>query len=178
MRIRFSKIHAVRRSQSEPRYRLSPSPLRLDDLVPLVDVFIRYHAKSTSPEPPLIMTSFPSFFLSPHTARCALHSCVNGSAIPRTVLTFPQVAQHAPILEKRDAFSDSGLSSASWIWLPEPKLITSAPSGNVAFIKTLATPTGKTASSAQIAITVDNKSVPQFYPFPSYLEKFQLYPVV
>ncbi|KAJ7430498.1 hypothetical protein B0H11DRAFT_2263314 [Mycena galericulata] len=57
---------------------------------------------------------------------------------------------------RRDAFSDSGLSSASWIWLPEPNLLTTAPVGSVAFIKTFATPAGKTASSAQIAMTADN----------------------
>ncbi|KAJ7916027.1 hypothetical protein B0H13DRAFT_2323723 [Mycena leptocephala] len=64
--------------------------------------------------------------------------------------------ENARILGKRDAFSDSGLSSASWIWLAEPDLLTTAPTGNVAFLKTFATPTGKTAASAQIAMTVDN----------------------
>ncbi|KAF7348106.1 hypothetical protein MSAN_01763200 [Mycena sanguinolenta] len=59
-------------------------------------------------------------------------------------------------LERRDALSDSGLSSASWIWLPEPDLLTSAPVGGVAFIQTLTSPPGKTAAFASIAITVDN----------------------
>ncbi|KAJ7256878.1 hypothetical protein B0H12DRAFT_1015718, partial [Mycena haematopus] len=54
------------------------------------------------------------------------------------------------------AFSDSGLSLASWIWLPEPALLTTAPTGTVAFIKTLTTPAGKAASFASIAMTVDN----------------------
>ncbi|KAJ7621923.1 hypothetical protein DFH06DRAFT_768829 [Mycena polygramma] len=57
---------------------------------------------------------------------------------------------------KRDAFSDSELSLASWIWLPEPDLIAAAPAGDVAFFRTLATPTGKTAASARIAMTADN----------------------
>ncbi|KAJ6487241.1 hypothetical protein C8R47DRAFT_518848 [Mycena vitilis] len=57
---------------------------------------------------------------------------------------------------KRDAFSDSQLSLASWIWLPQPDLIAAAPAGDVAFIRTLATPTGKTAASARIAMTADN----------------------
>ncbi|KAJ7769066.1 hypothetical protein DFH07DRAFT_289630 [Mycena maculata] len=60
------------------------------------------------------------------------------------------------VFEKRDTFSTSGLSLASWIWLPEPDLLTTAPLGNAAFIKTFATPAGKTAASAVIAITVDN----------------------
>ncbi|KAK7022299.1 hypothetical protein R3P38DRAFT_2960362 [Favolaschia claudopus] len=59
-------------------------------------------------------------------------------------------------LGKRDAISDSGLSSANWIWLPEPDLLTTAPIGNVAFVKTLTSPTGKTAVRASIAITADN----------------------
>ncbi|KAJ6595618.1 hypothetical protein DFH09DRAFT_867274, partial [Mycena vulgaris] len=54
------------------------------------------------------------------------------------------------------AFLDSGLSKASWIWLPEPDILTTAPTGSVAFIKTFATPAGKAASSALISLTVDN----------------------
>ncbi|KAJ7342786.1 hypothetical protein DFH08DRAFT_782629 [Mycena albidolilacea] len=77
-----------------------------------------------------------------------------------TLLTryFPSVlTQHAgPILEKRDAFSSSGLASASWIWLPEPDLLTTAPTGSVAFTKTVVTASGKTAASASISIAVDN----------------------
>ncbi|KAJ7785703.1 hypothetical protein B0H16DRAFT_1400346 [Mycena metata] len=60
------------------------------------------------------------------------------------------------ILGKRDAFSDTGLSSASWIWLPEPDILVTAPTGDVAFIKTFATPAGKNATSALITLTVDN----------------------
>ncbi|KAJ6453091.1 hypothetical protein C8R45DRAFT_915816 [Mycena sanguinolenta] len=66
------------------------------------------------------------------------------------------LAQHARSLERRDALSDSGLSSASWIWLPEPDLLTTAPTGTVALVKTLTTPTGKSAYFASIAMTVDN----------------------
>ncbi|KAJ7490687.1 hypothetical protein FB451DRAFT_624225 [Mycena latifolia] len=69
-------------------------------------------------------------------------------------LSFPVHAGQA--LGKRDAVLDSGLTLASWIWLPEPDLTTTAPTGTVAFIKTFATPAGKVASSALIAITVDN----------------------
>ncbi|KAJ6622511.1 hypothetical protein B0H10DRAFT_888008 [Mycena sp. CBHHK59/15] len=65
-------------------------------------------------------------------------------------------AQHiGRTIGRRDAVSDSGLASASWIWLPGSNL-TSAPSGDVAFIKQFPTPAGKTASSAVIAMTVDN----------------------
>ncbi|KAJ7621924.1 hypothetical protein DFH06DRAFT_768830 [Mycena polygramma] len=60
------------------------------------------------------------------------------------------------ILGKRDAFSDSGLALASWIWLPEPDLLTTAPAGEVAFIKAFPSPTGKTAASALVAMTADN----------------------
>ncbi|KAJ7745194.1 hypothetical protein DFH07DRAFT_977710 [Mycena maculata] len=60
------------------------------------------------------------------------------------------------VFKKRDTFSTSVLFLASWIWLPEPDLLTTAPLGNAAFIKTFATPAGKTAASAVIAITVDN----------------------
>ncbi|KAF7358478.1 hypothetical protein MVEN_00898300 [Mycena venus] len=63
-------------------------------------------------------------------------------------------SQHTVI--KRDAFSDSGLALASWIWLTEPNLLTTAPVGAVAFIKTFHTPSGKTAATAQIAMTADN----------------------
>ncbi|KAF7348105.1 hypothetical protein MSAN_01763100 [Mycena sanguinolenta] len=59
-------------------------------------------------------------------------------------------------LERRDAFSDSGLSLASWIWLPEPDLQTTAPTGSIAFLQTLTSPAGKNATSASIAITADN----------------------
>ncbi|KAJ7037496.1 hypothetical protein C8F04DRAFT_1092658 [Mycena alexandri] len=68
----------------------------------------------------------------------------------------PPTGDARAILGKRDAFSDTGLSSASWIWLPEPDLLVTAPTGDVAFIKTFATPAGKNATSALIALTVDN----------------------
>ncbi|KAJ7214107.1 hypothetical protein GGX14DRAFT_618425 [Mycena pura] len=60
------------------------------------------------------------------------------------------------MIGRRDALADSELSSASWIWLPEPDLVNNAPPGAVAFTKTFATPAGKTAATALIAITVDN----------------------
>ncbi|KAF7364694.1 hypothetical protein MVEN_00339000 [Mycena venus] len=87
------------------------------------------------------------------------------AASPRLIFLLALLAVYLPSilsqhvqrnLGKRDAFSDSGLSLASWIWLPESDLITTAPAGTVAFIKTLTTPPGKTAVSAHIAITVDN----------------------
>ncbi|KAJ7342742.1 hypothetical protein DFH08DRAFT_1081824 [Mycena albidolilacea] len=97
----------------------------------------------------LTFSLWPMFSSAPLRSFCLL-----------TLLTgyFPSVlTQHAgPILEKRDAFSSSGLASASWIWLPEPDLLTTAPTGSVAFIKTLTTPPGKTAASALITIAVDN----------------------
>ncbi|KAJ7228132.1 hypothetical protein B0H12DRAFT_233141 [Mycena haematopus] len=71
---------------------------------------------------------------------------------------FPSIlARHAQrTLKARAVLSDSGLSSASWIWLPEPDLLTTAPAGSVALMKSFITPTGKSASSASIAMTVDN----------------------
>ncbi|KAF7348104.1 hypothetical protein MSAN_01763000 [Mycena sanguinolenta] len=71
------------------------------------------------------------------------------------LLTVHFLSVHAH-LETRDEFSDSGLSSASWIWLPEPDLHTTAPTGSVAFLQTLTSPAGKTAVYASIAITADN----------------------
>ncbi|KAJ6585580.1 hypothetical protein B0H19DRAFT_424819 [Mycena capillaripes] len=68
----------------------------------------------------------------------------------------PEHAQTWRTVIKRDAFSDTGLSLASWIWLKEPDLLTTAPAGAVAFIKSFNTPSNKTAATAQIAITVDN----------------------
>ncbi|KAJ7643691.1 hypothetical protein FB45DRAFT_280047 [Roridomyces roridus] len=59
-------------------------------------------------------------------------------------------------LVQADDFSDTGLTRASWIWNPEPNLQTTAPIGNVAFLKTFATPSGKSAISATIAVTADN----------------------
>ncbi|KAJ7861838.1 hypothetical protein B0H14DRAFT_3445091 [Mycena olivaceomarginata] len=97
----------------------------------------------------LTFSLWPMFSSAPLRSFCLL-----------TLLTgyFSSVlTQHTgPILEKRDAFSSSGLASASWIWLPEPDLLTTVPTGSVAFIKTLTTPPGKTAASALITIAVDN----------------------
>ncbi|KAJ7742736.1 hypothetical protein DFH07DRAFT_39750 [Mycena maculata] len=52
---------------------------------------------------------------------------------------------------KRDSLSNSGLPSASWIWAP------GAPAGNVAFLKTFSSATGKIASSATISLTAVNQ---------------------
>ncbi|KAJ7778186.1 hypothetical protein B0H16DRAFT_1846203 [Mycena metata] len=45
---------------------------------------------------------------------------------------------------KRDSLSDNGLSSALWIWTAGPT------QGNVAFLKTFSSPSGKSAASATI----------------------------
>ncbi|KAJ7100124.1 hypothetical protein B0H15DRAFT_508435 [Mycena belliarum] len=52
---------------------------------------------------------------------------------------------------KRDALSDSGLKSASWIWT------SGATVGNVAFLKSFTSAGGKTASSATITMTAVNQ---------------------
>ncbi|KAJ7214106.1 hypothetical protein GGX14DRAFT_618422 [Mycena pura] len=75
---------------------------------------------------------------------------------PTVVHAHPASDQARRAIEKRDALADSEFSSASWIWLPEPDLVNNAPTGAVAFTKTFATPAGKTAATALIAITVDN----------------------
>ncbi|KAJ6480653.1 hypothetical protein DFH09DRAFT_1292561 [Mycena vulgaris] len=54
-------------------------------------------------------------------------------------------------ISKRDALSDSGLATASWIWA------SGATSGNVAFLKTFSSATGKFAASATISITAVNQ---------------------
>ncbi|KAJ7858740.1 hypothetical protein B0H13DRAFT_2356412 [Mycena leptocephala] len=57
---------------------------------------------------------------------------------------------------QRDALSDSGLRSASWIWASNSDGSASTSAGNVAFFKNITTPS-KSASSAVISITgVDN----------------------
>ncbi|KAJ7440135.1 hypothetical protein FB451DRAFT_140486 [Mycena latifolia] len=55
------------------------------------------------------------------------------------------------VISQRDALSDSGLTSASWIWAP------GATSGNVAFLKTFSSTPGKLAASATISITAVNQ---------------------
>ncbi|KAJ7440141.1 hypothetical protein FB451DRAFT_1300724 [Mycena latifolia] len=52
---------------------------------------------------------------------------------------------------KRDALSDSGLTSASWIWTSDATV------GNVAFLKTFNSAAGKTALSATISMTAVNQ---------------------
>ncbi|KAJ6514567.1 hypothetical protein DFH09DRAFT_1196725 [Mycena vulgaris] len=53
---------------------------------------------------------------------------------------------------RRDATA-SGLSSASWIWTSNTDGTANSSAGNAAFLKTFATPSGQTASSAVISIT-------------------------
>ncbi|KAJ7666055.1 hypothetical protein DFH06DRAFT_1086494 [Mycena polygramma] len=60
----------------------------------------------------------------------------------------PSARHHA--IGKRDALSDSGLSTASWIWTAKPT------TGNVAFLRTFASTGKKTATSATISITAVN----------------------
>ncbi|KAJ7827005.1 hypothetical protein B0H14DRAFT_3144749 [Mycena olivaceomarginata] len=61
-------------------------------------------------------------------------------------------AKHNAIIGKRDALSDSGLSTASWIWTAEPTV------GNVAFLRTFSSAAGKTAASATISVTAVNQA--------------------
>ncbi|CAK5283556.1 unnamed protein product, partial [Mycena citricolor] len=71
--------------------------------------------------------------------------------------TLPLLYAHPHVL-KRDLAS-SGLTGASWIWLPSstPSSFTSnAPVGSAYFVKPLTTPPGKTAASALITLTADN----------------------
>ncbi|KAJ7108615.1 hypothetical protein C8R44DRAFT_857570 [Mycena epipterygia] len=60
------------------------------------------------------------------------------------------IARHNGI-RKRDPLSDSELESASWIWTSGPT------TGNVAFLKTFTSATGKTAATATISMTAVNK---------------------
>ncbi|KAJ6585172.1 hypothetical protein B0H19DRAFT_1108612 [Mycena capillaripes] len=55
--------------------------------------------------------------------------------------------------EKRDPVSNSGLASASWIWTAQPT------AGNVAFLKTVSDPAGRTATAAMISMTAVNRYV-------------------
>ncbi|KAJ7174023.1 hypothetical protein C8R43DRAFT_634488 [Mycena crocata] len=87
----------------------------------------------------MFSSAFPTFLLA---LALAISTSVN--ALPTHQYT------------RRDALSDTGLSLASWIWLPEPDPLVTAPTGSVAFIRTFTTPTGKTATSALISMTVDN----------------------
>ncbi|KAJ6627933.1 hypothetical protein B0H10DRAFT_2429114 [Mycena sp. CBHHK59/15] len=52
---------------------------------------------------------------------------------------------------KRDALSDSGLQSASWIWA------SGSTSGNAAFLKTFSSASGKTAFAATISMSAVNQ---------------------
>ncbi|KAJ7291139.1 hypothetical protein C8J57DRAFT_1271490 [Mycena rebaudengoi] len=59
-------------------------------------------------------------------------------------------------LTARDSVSDSGLLSASWIWVATPAGSSAPPAGNAAFIKNFISPSGMTATHAAITITAVN----------------------
>ncbi|KAJ7499948.1 hypothetical protein FB451DRAFT_48189 [Mycena latifolia] len=63
--------------------------------------------------------------------------------------SFRRIPEHHDI-GTRDALSDSGLESASWIWTSD------ATTGNVAFMRTFITPPSKTAISATIWMVAVN----------------------
>ncbi|KAJ7185726.1 hypothetical protein C8R46DRAFT_385351 [Mycena filopes] len=67
------------------------------------------------------------------------------------LLPFSLSASIHPTIEKRDALSDSGLASASWIWAAE------GTTGNVAFARTFPSAVGKVATSATIWMTAVNQ---------------------
>ncbi|KAJ7133438.1 hypothetical protein C8R44DRAFT_870834 [Mycena epipterygia] len=94
----------------------------------------------------MFLPAFPPFVFALTLVLC----------VPSILVQARWVEHPRRTVRKRDAFSSSDLPLASWIWLPEPDLLTTAPVGNVAFIKTFATPAGKTAASASVALTVDN----------------------
>ncbi|KAF7360261.1 hypothetical protein MVEN_00755200 [Mycena venus] len=64
----------------------------------------------------------------------------------------PSARHNALGFEKRDTLTDSGLTSASWIWTAEPT------TGNVAFLRTFNSAAGKTAHSATISLTAVNQA--------------------
>ncbi|KAJ7057952.1 hypothetical protein C8F01DRAFT_1371413 [Mycena amicta] len=70
--------------------------------------------------------------------------CLNLSLCTRVQTRALHPRKH---LAKRDALSDSGLTSASWIWTSEATV------GNVAFQKTFNPPAGKSAAAATFYIT-------------------------
>ncbi|KAJ7844503.1 hypothetical protein B0H14DRAFT_2776463 [Mycena olivaceomarginata] len=64
------------------------------------------------------------------------------------LLTHAHRTKHNYIGRSDDPLSDSGLTSASWIWT------SGATTGNIAFIKTYISGAGRTATSATISLTV------------------------
>ncbi|KAJ7342862.1 hypothetical protein DFH08DRAFT_236399 [Mycena albidolilacea] len=64
------------------------------------------------------------------------------------LLTHAHRTKHNDIGRSDDPLSDSGLTSASWIWT------SGATTGNIAFIKTYISGAGRTATSATISLTV------------------------
>ncbi|KAF7298611.1 hypothetical protein MIND_00808200 [Mycena indigotica] len=59
-------------------------------------------------------------------------------------------------LFSRSTFAYSDFDAASWIWLPQPKLASTAAPGTVGLMRTFNSPVGKTAFGASIAVTADN----------------------
>ncbi|KAJ7116464.1 hypothetical protein C8R44DRAFT_792611, partial [Mycena epipterygia] len=78
-----------------------------------------------------------SFFFS-HVAFLPVQACLHELRAKRNDI------------ERRDPLSDSGLTSASWIWTSGPT------TGNVAFLKKFSTTVGKTAISATFTMTAVN----------------------
>ncbi|KAF8153532.1 hypothetical protein K438DRAFT_373825 [Mycena galopus ATCC 62051] len=64
------------------------------------------------------------------------------------LLSHARRTKHKDIGRSDNPLSDSGLMSASWIWTPE------ATTGNIAFIKTYISGSGRTAVTATISMTV------------------------
>ncbi|KAJ7031931.1 hypothetical protein C8F04DRAFT_1108649 [Mycena alexandri] len=64
--------------------------------------------------------------------------------------SIPSLRANYNVAGKRDSLSDSGLTSASWIWAA------AGTTGNVAFLRTFPSAAGKVATSANIWITAVN----------------------
>ncbi|KAJ7689448.1 hypothetical protein B0H17DRAFT_1135031 [Mycena rosella] len=64
-----------------------------------------------------------------------------------------RLVRRAKYFTTRDSASSSVFSSASWIWSADSDGSASAAAGNVAFLKTFATPPGKTGAYALVAVT-------------------------
>ncbi|KAJ7778187.1 hypothetical protein B0H16DRAFT_1502526 [Mycena metata] len=92
--------------------------------------------------------------LCPHSSFAIVlicfHIALSLSAQAASIHTF-SANDNDYIAGKRDPLSDSGLSSASWIWTAGPT------QGNVAFLNTFSSPPGKSAMSATIWMTAVNE---------------------
>ncbi|KAJ7185713.1 hypothetical protein C8R46DRAFT_385183 [Mycena filopes] len=76
------------------------------------------------------------------------------------ILTFIHVRARLVLQSERRTTSDPGLKSASWIWIPNSHGSASTSSGTAAFVRSFTTPSGKTASSAEISMSaVDHFTV-------------------